>query len=167
LLKVFLKKVGEIMSLNIPFRGILSIVIRNHFIFMNRELKHLELTEGQVPCLMAISKQPGITQDDLARMFHIDKGTIARTIRKLEEKNRVNKIPDPVNRRRYLLSLTDGGEELIPEILCAEKKWENIIFKGFSDEERGEIFKGMEKMAVNGLETSKNEFKESENCEKG
>ncbi|AUB58338.1 MULTISPECIES: MarR family winged helix-turn-helix transcriptional regulator [Methanobacterium] len=155
------------MSLNIPFRGILSIIIRNHFIFMNRELKHLELTEGQVPCIIAISKRPGITQDDLARMFHIDKGTIARAIRKLEEKNRVSKVPDPENRRRYLLSLTKEGEELIPEILLAEKKWENIIFKGFSDEERGELLKGMEKMAENSLETCKNQCKESENCEKG
>ena len=155
------------MSLNIPFRGILSIVIRNHFIFMNRELKHLELTEGQIPCIMAISKRPGITQDDLARMFHIDKGAIARTIRKLEEKNRVSKVPDPKNRRRYLLSLTPEGEKLIPEILRVEKKWENIIFKGFKDEERHAMFRKIEKMAENSLEICKNQSEESENCEKG
>ena len=49
----------------------------------------------------------------------------------------------------------------------AEKKWENIIFKGFSDEERRELFNGMEKMAENSLETCKNQCKESENFEKG
>lgn len=74
------------MSLNIPFRGIVSIVTRNHYIFMNHELKHLELTEGQVPCLMVLSKKGGITQDDLSRMFHIDKGTIARAIKKIRGK---------------------------------------------------------------------------------
>lgn len=155
------------MSLNIPFRGILSIVIRNHFIFMNKELKYLELTEGQVPCLMAISKKPEITQDDLARMFHIDKGTIARTIRKLEEKKLVNKVQDQFNRRRYLLSLTEKGENIIPEILRTEEKWENIIFKGFSNEERAGLLKGMKKLAENSLELGENQLTECENCGKG
>ncbi|AXV36841.1 MAG: MarR family transcriptional regulator [Methanobacteriaceae archaeon] len=155
------------MSLNIPFRGILSIVIRNHFIFMNKELKYLELTEGQVPCLMAISKKPEITQDDLARMFHIDKGTIARTIRKLEEKKLVNKVQDQFNRRRYLLSLTEKGENIIPEILRTEEKWENIIFKGFSNEERTGLLKGMKKLAENSLELGENQLTECENCGKG
>ncbi|WP_286244219.1 MarR family winged helix-turn-helix transcriptional regulator [Methanobacterium ferruginis] len=109
------------MSLNIPFKGLLSIIVRNHFIFMNRELKHLNLTEGQVPYLMALSKKPGITQDDLAGMFYIDKGTIARSIQKLEDKELVQRVQDPVNRRRYKLSLTEKGEGIIPEILHAEK----------------------------------------------
>ncbi|MBI5458625.1 MarR family winged helix-turn-helix transcriptional regulator [Methanobacterium sp.] len=146
------------MSLDIPFRGIVSIVVRNHFIFMNRELKHLELTEGQVPCLMVLSKKSGITQDDLAKMFHIDKGTIARAIRKLEEKGMVNKVQDPVNRRRYLLSLTGKGKEVVPVILRAEKKWEDILFKGFSDEERSFMIEGMNRLAENSLGSDCNQF---------
>jgi MarR family transcriptional regulator, temperature-dependent positive regulator of motility len=141
------------MSLDIPFRGIVSIVVRNHFIFMNRELKHLELTEGQVPCLIVISKKSGITQDDLAKMFHIDKGTIARAIRKLDERGMINKVQDPVNRRRYLLSITEKGEKVIPVILQAEKRWEDIIFKGFSDEERSYMIEGMKKLAENSLKS--------------
>jgi len=140
------------MSLEIPFRGIMSIITRNHYIFMNHELKHLELTEGQVPCLMVLSKKRGITQDDLSRMFHIDKGTIARAIKKLEEKGMVNKVQDPVNRRRYLLSLTPKGEQVIPVILQAEKKWEDLIFQGFSDEERSLMQEGMRRLAENSLE---------------
>ncbi|CDG64649.1 MAG: hypothetical protein PWQ15_1493 [Methanobacterium sp.] len=139
------------MSLDIPFRGIVSIITRNHYIFMNNELKHLDLTEGQVPCLLALSKNVGITQDDLSRMFHIDKGAIARAIRKLEEKRMVNKVQDPSNRRRYLLSLTPKGKEVIPVILEAEKNWENNIFKGFSPEEQRIIIEGMKKLAENSL----------------
>ncbi|CEA14809.1 MAG: MarR family transcriptional regulator [Methanobacterium formicicum] len=148
------------MSLNIPFRGIVSIVTRNHYIFMNHELKHLELTEGQVPCLMVLSKKGGITQDDLSRMFHIDKGTIARAIKKLEEKGMVNKVQDPVNRRRYLLSLTPRGEQVVPVILQAEKKWEDLIFQGFSDEERSLIQEGMRRLAENSLENCNKRLKD-------
>ncbi len=142
------------MSLEIPFRGIMSIITRNHYIFMNHELKHLELTDGQVPCLMVVSKKEGITQDELAKMFHIDKGTIARAIRKLEEKGMVNKVQDPLNRRRYLLSLTPKGEQVIPIILQAEKKWENILFKGFSNEERSSMLDKMKILAENSLKSS-------------
>lgn len=140
------------ISLEIPFRGIMSIITRNHYIFMNHELKHLELTNGQVPCLLVLSKKEGITQDELAKMFYIDKGTIARAIRKLEEKEMVNKVQDPLNRRRYLLSLTQKGEQVIPTILQAEKKWENIIFKGFSPEERSFMMERMRRLAENSLE---------------
>jgi DNA-binding MarR family transcriptional regulator len=153
------------MSLKIPFKGLVSIIIRNHFIFMNRELKHLNLTEGQVPCLMVLSHKHGVTQDDLAGMLHIDKGTIARAIQKLEDKELVQRVQDPVNRRRYRLSLTKKGEGIIPEILSVEKEWEDIIFKGFSDEERSQLVKGVKELAKNSLKISNKEFKESESCE--
>ncbi|OPX59650.1 MAG: transcriptional regulator SlyA [Methanobacterium sp. PtaB.Bin024] len=145
------------MSLNIPFKGIISIILRNHFVFMNKELKHLNLTEGQVPCLVALSKEEQLTQDDLARMFHIDKGTIARSIQKLEDKKMVRRVQDPVNRRRYILYLTEKGENIIPEILDAEKKWEDTIFKDFSEEERSFLVDGVESLAKNSLEISKRE----------
>lgn len=144
------------MSLNIPLNGLLSIIVRNHFIFMNRELKHLNLTEGQVPYLVALSKNEQLTQDDLAKMFHIDKGTIARTIQKLEGKELVQRLHDPVNRRRYRLSLTEKGEEIVPEILHAEKKWENILFKDFSDKESSLLVKNVATLAKNSLELNKN-----------
>lgn len=144
------------MSLNIPLKGLLSIIVRNHFIFMNRELKHLNLTEGQVPYLVALSKNEQLTQDDLANMFYIDKGTIARTIQKLEEKELVQRLHDPVNRRRYRLSLTEKGEEIVPEILHAEKKWENILFKDFSDEESSLLVENVATLAKNSLKLNKN-----------
>lgn len=143
------------MSLKIPFKGLISIILRNHFVFMNRELKHLNLTEGQVPCLVALSKKEQLTQDDLAKMFHIDKGTIARSIQKLEDKKLVQRVQDPVNRRRYRLSLTEKGEKIIPEILNAEKKWEDTIFKNFSPEEHSLLVEGVEALAKNSLDISK------------
>lgn len=144
------------MSLNIPLKGLLSIIVRNHFIFMNRELKHLNLTEGQVPYLVALSKNEQLTQDDLANMFYIDKGTIARTIQKLEGKELVQRLHDPVNRRRYRLSLTEKGEEIVPEILHAEKKWENILFKDFSDKESSLLVENVATLAKNSLKLNKN-----------
>lgn len=127
---------------------------------MNRELKHLNLTEGQVPCLMVLSKNPGITQDELAKILHIDKGTIARAVRKLEEKDMLNRIQDQKNRRRYLLSLTVKGENRIPEILRAEEKWENLIFTCFTDEERSHVVNCVKILAKNSLELGKTDLKD-------
>ena len=129
---------------------------------MNRELKHLNLTEGQVPCLMVLSKNPGITQDELAKILHIDKGTIARAVRKLEEKELLDRIQDQKNRRRYLLSLTSKGDDRIPEILSAEEKWEKLIFTGFPDEERSHVVNCVKILAKNSLELGKNNLKDNE-----
>ncbi len=117
----------------------------------------MNLTEGQVPYLVALSKEEQLTQDDLAKMFHIDKGTIARSIQKLEDKKLVRRVQDHVNRRRYILYLTEKGEDTIPEIIDAEKKWEDTIFKDFSEEERSLLIEGVKSLAKNSLEISKRE----------
>ena len=46
-------------------------------------------------------------QEEIGNHFKIDKGSIARSIQKLQEKQFINKEIDENNRRKYLLSLTE------------------------------------------------------------
>ena len=57
-----------------------------------------------------------ITQEELAAHFHIDKGTVARALRKLEDKNYLFRKVDSKNRRRYLIYLTEKGRNAVPNI---------------------------------------------------
>jgi DNA-binding MarR family transcriptional regulator len=49
---------------------------------------------------------------------------------------------------------------VIPVILQAEKKWEDLIFQGFSDEERSLIQEGMRRLAENSLENCNKRLKD-------
>ncbi|MDK2974330.1 MAG: hypothetical protein PWP08_701 [Methanofollis sp.] len=120
---------------DIPLGGLISMIHRMHGISMNTRA----ILPGQFPFILTLSKRPGITQDDLAAHFSIDKGTVARAVRRMEENGLLTRTPDPENRRRFRLFLTEEGEALVPKILAADREWEDALLSGLSGEERGEV----------------------------
>jgi len=136
----------------IPFVGLVSIVYRQHAIYLNTELRHLGLTAGQVPFLSHIAHHPGITQDEIAEQAHIDKGTVARAVKKLEDGALISRIPDPRNRRRYRLTLTEKGDATLPAIVGIERAWEDLILSGLSETERARLREDIRRLAGNSIE---------------
>ena len=116
----------------IPLGAAISIVSRGRFIFLNNHLKPLGLSAGQFPVLMLLAKEQNITQDTLVRHYHLDKGTIARTVKKLESAGFIRRIVDPVNRRAVRLFLTPKGEQVIPSLRDINSAWEIAVYSGIS-----------------------------------
>lgn len=137
---------------SIPLGTFISIIHRTHMIYLNDKMKDLNLTAGQFPFLMALSHNEGITQDDMANHFHIDKGTVARALRKLEDNEFLYREIDQENRRRYLIYLTKKGKDAIPQIKNIDKEWENLVCAKFSDDENSRLFEILQKLAINSLE---------------
>jgi hypothetical protein len=63
----------------------ISITCRGQFIFLNNRLRQMGLSAGQFPVLMLLSKEQNIIPETRVRYYHLDKGTIARAVRKLED----------------------------------------------------------------------------------
>lgn len=66
----------ELPPPGIPVAALISIIHRLHAVYLNNELKHLGLTAGQLSIIFSIAHHPGITQDEIADLLHIDKGTV-------------------------------------------------------------------------------------------
>jgi DNA-binding MarR family transcriptional regulator len=49
------------------------------------------------------------SQSDLARMAQVEPQTMSRTVDRLEREGLVTRAPDPGDRRRHVLSITDTG----------------------------------------------------------
>lgn len=137
---------------NVPLGSFISIIHRTHMIYLNDKIKELGLTAGQYPFIMKLSYNEGITQDDMANYFHIDKGTVARALRKLEDNEFVYREIDPVNRRRYLIYLTNKGKEIVPQIKSIDKEWEKLVCSKFSHDENGRLLEILQKLMINSLE---------------
>ena len=120
---------------DIPFGAVVSLVNRSKFVFLNNRLRPLGLSAGQFPVLMLLAKEQNIMQDTLVRHYHLDKGTIARAVRKLEDGGYIRRITDPGNRRAVRLFLTEKGEHAIPLLQAINREWENQISAGLSNEE--------------------------------
>lgn len=68
-----------------------------------------------------------LSQEDLCDIFCQSKGTVAKTLRKLEDKGYIERIINKDNRRKYILKLTKKGEELIPVLKREADYWHNSV----------------------------------------
>jgi len=119
----------------IPFGAMISITFRGHFVFLNDRLRPLGLTAGQFPVLIRLYREQNITQEMLVRHYRIDKGTIARAVRKLEDTGYIRRIVDPKNRRAVRLFLTEKGVAVAPQLMQIVREWEAQILSGLTDVE--------------------------------
>ena len=121
-------------SEEIPLGAVISITSRGRFVFLNDRLRPMGLSAGQFPVLMLLYKEQNIMQETLVRHYHLDKGTIARAVRKLEDGGYIRRITDPGNRRAVRLFLTEKGEHAIPLLHSINREWETLISTGLSRE---------------------------------
>ncbi len=136
---------------DIPFGAVFSLISRSKFVFLNNRLWPLGLSAGQFPVLMLLAKEQNIMQDTLVRHYHLDKGTIARAVRKLEDGGYIRRITDTGNRRAVRLFLTEKGERSIPLLQAINREWENIISAGLSKEEITALHSLIRRVAHNGF----------------
>ena len=140
---------GSCKTEEIPFSAVISITNRGKDMFVNDRLGPLGLTCGQVPVLTLLAKEQNITQETLVRHYHLDKGTIARAVRKLEDAGYIRRITDPSNRRAVRLFLTEKGEGAIPVILTINREWEAWICRGLSLQDKKAVRTLMQAVARN------------------
>ncbi len=125
-----------VLPASLPLGALFSIINRTRVVFLNERLKSYNLSAGQYPVFIYLLKHDDVIQDALARYFHLDKGTIARTVKKMEDNGYISRRVDPDNRRAFRLSLTSKGYEIAPEILAVDQEWEAVISRQFSLDEK-------------------------------
>jgi len=58
------------------------------------------------------ARNPGASQEEIACFYALDKTSVARDAKRLEEMGHIRREFAPDNRRQYQLFLTDGGREM-------------------------------------------------------
>ncbi len=112
---------------NIPLTSCFSIIKQNHFIFLNKILEKEEVTAGQTAFLIYILYNEKSCQEDIAKYYKMDKGAVARGVRKLEDLNMISKEIDENNRRKCRLTLTEKGHKIAKKLIKIQEQWENDI----------------------------------------
>jgi DNA-binding MarR family transcriptional regulator len=135
----------------IPFGAVISITSRGRFVFLNDRLRPLGLSAGQFPVLMLLYKEQNIMQETLVRHYHLDKGTIARSVRKLKDAGYIRRIVDPDNRRAVRLFLTKKGEMAAPLLQAIDREWEEQICAGLPEQDKHILKTLMRRVAENSL----------------
>lgn len=111
---------------SMPFVALIHHISRNKLKYVMKNPNHIDMVhEGRY--LMEIHKRKNLSQDDLANLFGQSKGTIAKALRKLEDKEYVERIIDENNRRKYILKTTPKGEELAILLKKDLNEWEEMV----------------------------------------
>jgi DNA-binding MarR family transcriptional regulator len=75
------------------------------------------LSNVQSKVCIAIYNDPGLSQDDVARVLGMDKSSIAKLIAKLMDGKYVTRQTNPQDRREYKLYLDERGEKATLELV--------------------------------------------------
>ena len=109
-----------------PFIALIHHISRNKLKYAMNNPNHIDMVnEGRY--LIEIHKRKNLSQDDLASLFGQSKGTIAKALKKLEDKEYVERIIDENNRRKYILKTTEKGEKQAILLENDLKKWEEQV----------------------------------------
>ena len=141
----------------VPLSAMMSTIHRHHSIYINRRLKDIGLTSGLYGILLCIYddyKSPK-SQQDIAKGLNMNDGTIAKALRKLEDKNMIQRSPNPDNRRQNLISLTDTGLNIAEEFNNLDEKWEKDVFEGLTSDEIIDLKWDLHRITLNSIEKIK------------
>jgi MarR family transcriptional regulator, organic hydroperoxide resistance regulator len=78
----------------------------------SRMEKRLGITAQQRFVIRCVGKYPGMTAGQLAAVLHVDPGTVSAALKRLEDKELLERRRDPHDRRRVTLGLSAHGRAL-------------------------------------------------------
>ncbi len=131
-----------------PFMRQISITYRCAMRFRERELADTGLAGCHTPYLTALYRQPGISQEEMARSLNVNKSSVTRQLSVLEEKGYVRREPSATDKRILLVYPTDKALKLKERLFRCYRDWNGYLTQDFTDEEKEVLSRLMVRIAA-------------------
>lgn len=119
---------------SMPFFALIHHISKNRLKYIMKNPNQVDMVhEGRY--LIVIHEKKNLSQDEIANIFGQSKGTIAKALRKLEDKGYVKRKVDEKNRRKYILKTTKKGDDLAILLINEFNEWEEKVGIGELDDE--------------------------------
>ncbi|MGI6605408.1 MAG: MarR family winged helix-turn-helix transcriptional regulator [bacterium] len=109
----------------------------------------LSIEVGQIPVLVQVYRYHGISQDGISTNAVLDKGTVARVVKQLEESGLVVRQTDECDRRVNRIYPTPKALELEGNVFGLLRELQEIMYQGFTQEEIEHVNSLLERMKGN------------------
>jgi len=109
-------------------------------------LADAQLTPTQFFALARLHETGKLSQNRLGRLAAMDPATIQGVIRRLQERGLIERLPDPNDRRRMLLSLSPLGQETVSGLLADAKTIGGEILAPLNPEEQDQFMALLRKL---------------------
>lgn len=121
------------------FMKMLNNISRSQAIYRHSRISAEDLQSGHYAYALAICREPGRSQDELAKELCVNKSTVARNLNYLEEKGYVKRVPLPCDKRQFSVYPTEKMLSVLPEIKEVSDKWMTLLSEDIPETEL-EIF---------------------------
>lgn len=143
------RTVGDCRGKEGSFGRWVSILYRYGRAYSDRELRTYGLGSGQFIFLHVLLHRDGLSQEELACLLKIDKGTTARALKRLEDAGYVTRCLDKHDKRVNRVFVTEKGRALGPKLAELSRTWTDALARGFSQTEREQATALLKRMAEN------------------
>ena len=151
-----LEEFKKLDASSLPIGKLIIMIARGQTTYLNHKLKDFGINSTQLHLLLEISSQNDLNQDKISSRCNIDKGAVARSIKKLEENGLVLRKIDDDNRRQNKISLTEKGKKTLDEGIDLLNKFEDEVF----DEdiiEKSQLQQALKEIAIRTIELNQKE----------
>lgn len=120
-----------------------------HRIFLERELNKSGVYRSQHQLLMYIAQYPDASQKEIANHHHVSTATIAVSLKKLEKGGYISREVDKSDNRCNQIRITAKGQSVVDDSVKVFKKADEALFRGFSEEEKQQLERFVERIRLN------------------
>ncbi|HET7475164.1 MAG TPA: MarR family transcriptional regulator [Dermatophilaceae bacterium] len=110
------------------------------------------------PLLFNLTNQP-LRVSVLAERVHSDVSTVSRQVTTLAAHGLVEKLPDPADRRAFLVRLTSLAEDLLDRVREQRGRWFAMVLDGWTEAEAADCVAVLERLTA-GLTASRDRLVE-------
>ena len=104
--------------------------------YFRDQLGPLGLQPVEAMIIRLLRRRGRLRQEDIVHRIVLDKGTVARSVARLEKLGLVARSVSDQCRREKLVDLTPAGVEMVAKIQAVMDVWNDISYQGFTPEER-------------------------------
>lgn len=128
---------------------LISRVARQLRIRFDHRARDLNLTRAQWRMIACVRHKPGATQRQLAELLEVGEATAGRSLDRLVAAGWVERRTDPGDRRSYRVYPTEALAPIVDRLGAIWEEEETDAFHSFSDDERTEFRRMLERMSGN------------------
>jgi len=115
----------------------------------DHRLAAIDLNLNQASLMAFVNDFGASNQTELAEMVGIGRAAVGTMIDRLEERGLVTRIPDPNDRRVWLVGITSEGSALVEKFYEIDAGFQKEIRRDISREERQQLASLLERLGTN------------------
>ena len=127
----------------------ISVLYRSTQKYYDRMLQSIQLTYAQLPILIMIFEQEGITMRQIAESGVYDKGTISKNVKHLEQEGYILIQPSKQDKRNKELYTTDYAKQNMSKVYAVRRDWWQHLIQSIDQKQFEQFVGSYEIMAKN------------------